>query len=61
MAEAQNLICGVSVLLQFAHARRMGSAYVYLGYWLRGSRKMDYKSRFLPHERLTPHGWARVE
>jgi arginine-tRNA-protein transferase len=39
----------------------MGLAYVYLGYWVRGSRKMDYKSRFLPQERLTPDGWARVE
>jgi leucyl-tRNA---protein transferase len=27
----------------------------------RGSRKMDYKSRFLPQERLTPDGWARIE
>ncbi|MGD0149098.1 MAG: hypothetical protein ABSB77_10980 [Xanthobacteraceae bacterium] len=61
MAEAQNLTRGVSVLFQFAHARRMGSACVYLGYWVRGSRKMDYKSRFLPQERLTPDGWARVE
>jgi arginyl-tRNA--protein-N-Asp/Glu arginylyltransferase len=24
------------------------------------SRKMDYKGRFLPQERLTPNGWSRV-
>ena len=48
------------VLDHIARAQRMGLAYVYLGYWVRGSRKMDYKSRFLPHERLTPDGWARV-
>jgi arginine-tRNA-protein transferase len=28
---------------------------------VRGSGKMDYKSRFLPQERLMPEGWARVE
>jgi leucyl-tRNA---protein transferase len=49
------------VLDHIARAQRMGLAYVYLGYWVRGSHKMDYKSRFLPQERLTPEGWARVE
>ena len=42
-------------------ARRMGLRYVYLGYWVDGSRKMDYKGRFLPQERLMPAGWSRVE
>jgi leucyl-tRNA---protein transferase len=49
------------VLDHIARAQRMGLAYVYLGYWVRDSRKMDYKSRFLPQERLMPDGWARVE
>jgi arginine-tRNA-protein transferase len=49
------------VLDHIARARRMGLAYVYLGYWVRGSGKMDYKSRFLPQERLMPEGWARVD
>jgi leucyl-tRNA---protein transferase len=49
------------VLDHIARAQHMGLSYVYLGYWVRGSRKMDYKSRFLPQERLTPDGWARVE
>ena len=49
------------VLDHIARAQRMGLSYVYLGYWVRGSRKMDYKSRFLPQERLMPDGWTRVE
>jgi arginine-tRNA-protein transferase len=49
------------ILDHIERARRMGLAYVYLGYWVQGSRKMDYKGRFLPQERLTPEGWRRVE
>ena len=37
----------------------MGLKYVYLGYWVEGSRKMDYKRRFQPLEYLTPPGWVR--
>jgi leucyl-tRNA---protein transferase len=48
------------ILDHIERARRMGLAYVYLGYWVRGSRKMDYKGRFLPQERLAPEGWLRV-
>ncbi len=49
------------VLEHIARAQSMGLAYVYLGYWVRGSGKMDYKSRFLPQEQLTPDGWLRAE
>ena len=49
------------ILDHIARARRLGLAYVYLGYWVRGSRKMDYKSRFLPQERQMPEGWVRAE
>ncbi|MFG1398448.1 arginyltransferase [Roseixanthobacter pseudopolyaromaticivorans] len=49
------------ILDHIAKARAMGLPYVYLGYWVSGSRKMDYKRRFLPQERLSPQGWERVE
>jgi arginine-tRNA-protein transferase len=38
-------------------AREAGLPYVYLGYWVRGSDKMDYKIRFSPLEALTQNGW----
>jgi arginine-tRNA-protein transferase len=49
------------ILDHIARARRMRLPYVYLGYWVEGSRKMDYKGRFLPQERLTADGWKRVD
>jgi arginine-tRNA-protein transferase len=49
------------ILDHIARARRMDLAYVYLGYWVQGSRKMDYKGRFRPQQRLTPDGWKRVD
>ena len=49
------------VLDAIARAQRMGLPYVYLGYFVRGSRKMEYKARFTPQQRLTPDGWKLVE
>jgi len=59
--EATRSLGTFMVLDHIARAQSMGLAYVYLGYWVRGSRKMDYKGRFLPQERLMPDGWARVD
>ena len=49
------------ILDHIERARRLGLPHVYLGYWVEGSRKMDYKARFLPQERLGMNGWERVE
>jgi arginine-tRNA-protein transferase len=35
----------------------MKMPHLYLGYWVRGSAKMDYKARFSPMEILRPDGW----
>ncbi len=48
------------VLDHIARARRRGLPYLYLGYWVEGSRKMQYKARFQPQEHLGPVGWTRV-
>ncbi len=49
------------ILEHVERARRMGLAYVYLGYWVPGSAKMGYKQRFLPQERLIENEWIRIE
>jgi arginine-tRNA-protein transferase len=59
--EASRSLGTFMILDHIARARRMGLPYVYLGYWVEGSRKMHYKSRFLPQERLTPEGWLRTK
>jgi leucyl-tRNA---protein transferase len=47
------------ILEHIAHARQLGLPYLYLGYWITGSRKMNYKMRFQPQELLGPNGWVR--
>ena len=49
------------ILDHIERARRLGLPYLYLGYWVEGSRKMAYKARYLPQERLGMEGWERVE
>lgn len=49
------------ILDHIAKARRLGLPFVYLGYWVEGSRKMGYKAHYRPQERLTPHGWLRFD
>lgn len=48
------------ILEHVDYARRLGLPYLYLGYWIDGSRKMNYKTRFHPQERLGPNGWVRA-
>jgi arginyl-tRNA--protein-N-Asp/Glu arginylyltransferase len=59
--EGERSLGTLMILDHIARARDMGLPFVYLGYWVPGSRKMDYKGRFLPQERLMPSGWTRVE
>ncbi len=49
------------VLDHVALARELELPYVYLGYWVEGSPKMDYKTSFQPLEKLTSGGWVRMD
>ncbi len=49
------------ILDHIQRTKKQGLPYLYLGYWINGSKKMDYKARFKPQERLGLNGWMRVE
>jgi arginine-tRNA-protein transferase len=50
-----------AILDHVRQAAIVGLPYVYLGYWVRGSAKMDYKADFRPMEMLGNLGWILLE
>ncbi len=48
------------ILDHIERTARLGLEYLYLGYWVQGSKRMEYKARFRPMERLGPTGWRRM-
>ncbi len=49
------------ILDHIRRAQAQGLPHVYLGYWVKNSPKMGYKTRFLPQEHLMAQGWRRYE
>ncbi len=50
-----------TILDHIQQARAAGYAYLYLGYWIPGSEKMDYKAAFRPLELLLGGEWRPYE
>ncbi len=50
-----------NVLWQIELCRKIELDYVYLGYWIKNSRKMSYKSQYQPAEGLIGGSWQAIE
>jgi len=50
-----------AILWQALQCRELELPYLYLGYWIRGSRKMAYKANFRPLEGLVRGAWSVLE
>src|SRR5262249_35838484 len=60
-ARARRSLGIYSILDHIQQARAAGFGYVYLGYWIPGSEKMDYKASFRPFELLLGGAWRPYE
>lgn len=49
-----------AILWQIEEVRRRRASYLYLGYWIKACRKMNYKSRFRPIEGLINGHWQEL-
>ncbi len=49
-----------AILWQALQCRELELAYLYLGYWIAGSRKMAYKANFRPLEALQNGSWSQL-
>ncbi len=50
----------LAILWQVEEVRRRGADHVYLGYWIRQCRKMNYKRRFRPLEMFRHGQWLDI-
>jgi arginine-tRNA-protein transferase len=48
------------ILWQIEQAKLLGLEYLYMGYWIKESPKMDYKSTFKPHQLLIDGEWQQA-
>ncbi|MCB1802343.1 MAG: arginyltransferase [Gammaproteobacteria bacterium] len=60
-AEQARSLGTYAILQQIVRARDLGLPHHYLGYWIRDSRKMAYKTRFRPLELWREGAWQRIE
>ena len=49
-----------AILKQIEYAKKLNLDYIYLGYWVPHSDKMNYKSEYIPLELLLDGQWRRL-
>ena len=59
--EGKRSLGNLMILDHIERCQQLDLAYLYLGYWVEGSPKMDYKARFKPCEILEPEGWKKMD
>jgi arginine-tRNA-protein transferase len=59
--EAQRGLGTFAILQQVEMARRNNIPWVYLGFWIEGHPKMDYKRRFQPLQVRSADGWTALK
>jgi len=50
-----------AILLQIQLTRELGLPWLYLGYWIEGCKKMNYKNKFRPFEAFIDEQWQIIE
>jgi arginine-tRNA-protein transferase len=60
-AEATRSLGTYAILQQVELARQRGLPWLYLGFWIAGHPKMDYKRRFKPLQVRSAEGWRELK
>lgn len=58
--EERRSLGAFAILWQVERARKLGLEFVYLGYWIKGCRKMSYKSEYRPLEVYLNGRWSTL-
>ena len=59
--EKQRSLGNFCILQQIQHAKTMQYDYLYMGYWVKNCRKMEYKNNFQPMEILKDARWRKMD
>ena len=59
--QGQRSLGNFAILWQIKMCQKLGLPYVFLGYWIKGCGKMEYKSKFRPLEMLINGRWMLVK
>jgi arginyl-tRNA--protein-N-Asp/Glu arginylyltransferase len=59
--QSQRSLGNFAILWQIKKCQELGLPYLFLGYWIKGCGKMEYKSKFRPLEMLINGRWVLVK